>query len=111
MVKRTSLGTVADNDGNDSLDVPSPASVLIFISIGYSTTEVVVGTQSNINLALLPDLTSLSEVVVVGYGVQEKRDVMSSISQISGEAITKIPTGNPLDAMKGQIAGVDVLST
>jgi TonB-linked SusC/RagA family outer membrane protein len=111
MVKGTTLGTVTDTDGNYSIDVPSAASVLIFSSIGYSTTEVVVGTQSNINLALQPDVTSLSEVVVVGYGVQEKRDVTSAISQISGEAITKIPTGNPLDAMKGQIAGVDVLST
>jgi TonB-linked SusC/RagA family outer membrane protein len=111
IVKGTTLGTVTDADGNYSIDVPSPESVLIFSSIGYSTTEVVVGTQSNINLALEADVTSLSEIVVVGYGVQEKRDVTSSISQISGEAIAKIPTGNPMDAMKGQIAGVDILST
>jgi TonB-linked SusC/RagA family outer membrane protein len=108
-IKGTTRGTLTDRDGNYSLDIPSPESVLIFSAIGYKSVEVVVGAQTDITFALEPDVTSLAEVVVVGYGVQEKRDVTSSISQVSGEAISKIPTASPMDAMKGQIAGVDIL--
>ena len=54
-------------------------------------------------------ISELTEVVVVGYGTQEKRVVTSAISTVTGEAIATIPTPNAMDAMKGQIAGVDVL--
>jgi len=111
LVKGTTRGTVTDTEGNYTLDVPSPEAVLIFSAIGYKTIEMVIGSRTSIDLAMEPDVTALSEIVVVGYGVQEKRDVTSSISQIDGEAIAKIPTGNPMDAMKGQIAGVDILQT
>jgi TonB-linked SusC/RagA family outer membrane protein len=109
IIKGTSKGTVTDTDGKFSIDVNSPDAILVFSSIGYKTTEVQVGDQTNIDLAMTPDITSLSEVIVVGYGTQEKRDVTSSISTVTGEAIAQIPTPNTMDAMKGQIAGVDVL--
>jgi TonB-linked SusC/RagA family outer membrane protein len=109
IVKGTSAGTVTDADGNYSLDVNTSDAILVFSSIGYKTTEVPVGNQTTINLTMDPDVTSLNEVIVVGYGVQEKRDVTSSISQIDGAAIVKMPTASPMDAMKGQIAGVDIL--
>ena len=111
IVKGTTLGTVSDKDGKFSINAPSPESVLVFSSIGFASSEVVVGTQSVIDISLNVDVTSLSEVIVTGYGTQEKRDITSSISSISGAAIAKIPTGNALDALKGQIAGVDVLQT
>jgi TonB-linked SusC/RagA family outer membrane protein len=109
IVKGTSIGTVSDASGNFSINVPSSDAVLVFSSIGYSTMEVAVGSQSTINVTMKIDVTSLQEVVVVGYGTQEKRDVTASIASISSEAISKIPTSNTMDAMKGQIAGVDVL--
>ena len=109
VVKGTTNGTVTDADGRYNLSVPSPESVLVFSAIGFSTTEVTVGNQSVVDVEMKVDITSLSEIVVVGYGTQEKRDVTAAISQINGEAVTKIPTGNSMDAMKGQIAGVDIL--
>jgi TonB-linked SusC/RagA family outer membrane protein len=109
VIKGTTSGTVTDTDGNFSIEVPSAESVLVFSAIGYETKEIIPGTESFLNVTMDPDVTSLSEVVVVGYGVQEKRDVTSSISQVSGDAIAKIPTASPMDAMKGQIAGVDIL--
>jgi TonB-linked SusC/RagA family outer membrane protein len=109
IVKGTTLGTVTDKDGKYTITVPSPESVLVFSSIGFSSSEMVVGTQSVIDVTLNVDVTSLSEVIVTGYGTQEKRDITSSISSINAAAIANIPTGNALDAMKGQIAGVDIL--
>ena len=83
----------------------------MFSFIGYSTQEQPINGRTTIDVTLVSDVTSLSEIIVVGYGTQEKRDVTAAISQVSGEAIAKIPTSNAMDAMKGQIAGVDVLQS
>ena len=111
IIKGTSLGTVTDATGKYSLNVPSSESVLVFSSIGFSTTEVVVGSQSTIDVSLTLDVTTLSEVIVTGYGTQEKRDVTASIASIKGDALVRIANPNTLEAMKGQIAGVDVLQS
>lgn len=113
IVKGTSNGTTTDADGRYTLSVTGDeaSGTLVFSFIGYVTQEVPINNRSAINVTLISDVRSLSEIVVVGYGTQEKRDVTAAISQISGEAITKIPTGNAMEAMKGQIAGVDILQT
>jgi TonB-linked SusC/RagA family outer membrane protein len=108
IVKGTSTGTVTDGDGNYSITVPGTESVLVFSAIGYATSEVIVGAQTVINVSLNVDITTLSEVIVVGYGTQDKRDITASIASINGDAITKIANTNTLEGMKGQIAGVDV---
>jgi len=111
IIKGTSSGTTSDAEGNYSLNVPENASegTLVFSFIGFSTQEQPINGRTTIDVAMQPDVQALSEVVVTGYGTQEKRDVTSAISSIKGEAITKIPTSNAMDALKGQIAGVDVL--
>ena len=113
LVQGTSNGTTTDSEGMYWLSIPADqaSGVLVFSFIGYANQEIPINNQSVVNVTMLADVKSLTEVVVVGYGVQEKRDVTAAISQISGEAITKIPTGNAMDAMKGQIAGVDILQT
>jgi TonB-linked SusC/RagA family outer membrane protein len=108
IVKGSTVGTVSDVNGKFSISVPSAESVLVFSAIGYSTTEVAVGSQSTISIALNVDITQLSEVVVVGYGTQEKREITASISSLGSEAISKIATTNTLEGMKGQLSGVDV---
>ena len=70
IVKGTTLGTVSDKDGKFSINAPSPESVLVFSSIGFASSEIVVGTQSVIDITLNVDVTSLSEVIVTGYGNQ-----------------------------------------
>jgi TonB-linked SusC/RagA family outer membrane protein len=108
VVKGSTVGTVTDIEGNYSLTVPQDAKTLFFSSVGYTTTEREIGNQSTINVTLAPDVQSLSEVVVVGYGMQEKRDVTASIASIDKEAIKRIPTASSVEAMQGQVAGVDI---
>lgn len=111
IVKGTTTGAITDLDGNYSVTIPDNNASLIFSSVGYETQEVAVGNQSVINVSLIADITALSEIVVVGYGTQEKRDVTASIASLEGEKLTAIPTGSATDAMKGQIAGVNVTQT
>lgn len=108
VVKGTTIGTITDIEGNYTLSVPSDASTLVFSSVGYSADEVAINNRSTIDLNLMPDIQSLSEVVVVGYGTQEKRDVTAAIASLDKEQITKIPVASGVQAMQGQVAGVDV---
>ncbi len=109
LVKGTTTGTVSDSNGKFSINVPSTESVLVFSAIGFTTQEVAVGSRSTIDVSMESDVTALAEVVVVGYGTQEKRDVTAAIASISSSAISKIATTSTLESMKGQVAGVDVL--
>lgn len=113
IVKGTSNGTTTDAEGvyRIELNADQASGVLVFSFIGYAAQEQPINNRSTINVSMAADVSELSEVVVVGYGVQEKRDVTSAISTVKGEAIASIPTPNAMDAMKGQIAGVDVLQT
>jgi TonB-linked SusC/RagA family outer membrane protein len=108
LVKGTPNGTVTDGDGNYSIEVPSPETVLVFSSIGYATTEVTVGTQSSINISLTPDVTSLAEIVVVGYGSVKKSDVTGALSSVSAEQLKAVPVQSISQALQGRAAGVDI---
>ena len=108
LVKGTSIGTVTDVDGNYTIDVPSNESVLVFSSIGYRTTEVAVGDQTTLDLTMEVDVTSLSEVVVVGYGTVKKSDVTGALSSVSSEQLAAVPVQSVSQALQGRAAGVDV---
>lgn len=107
-VKGTSRGTVTDVDGNYSIRLVDENVVLVFSFIGFLSEEVKVGAQSTINIQLTPDVKSLSEVVVIGFGTQEKKDVTGAISSISGAEIQEVPVASFEQALVGRAAGVQV---
>ena len=76
--KGTTNGTFTDVDGNYSLSVEEGAT-LVFSFVGYHTEEVAVGNNTKIDLSLLPDISRLNEVVVVGYGTQQREDFTGSL--------------------------------
>ena len=107
MLKGTSTGTITDVDGTYKLQVPEDA-ILTFSFVGYQTKDVIVGSKSVVNLKLAPDLTTLNEILVVGYGTQEKKDVTGAISSVDGDDIAKLPITGVQDALQGQTSGVVV---
>ncbi|GHU75715.1 SusC/RagA family TonB-linked outer membrane protein [Bacteroidia bacterium] len=110
-LKGTTQGTTTDLDGAYSINVPGRNAVLVFSYIGYQTTEVTVGTQTQINVALNDNSELLDEVIVVGYGVQNKREVTGSIAKVSAEELTAIPASSFENALQGRAAGVQVLQS
>lgn len=104
----TSQGTVSDLDGKFSLSVPDGATLVISF-IGYKTQSINVGSQTVINVQLVQDESSLSEVLVVGYGTQEKKDVTGAVSSIKGAAIQNLPVSGASQALQGRAAGVNVV--
>ncbi len=108
--KNTQKGTITDQNGNFSITVEGEQSVLVFSFIGYLDEEIVVGTQTNIELALVEDIQKLDEVIVVGYGQVKKSDLTGSVASVSQRELEQGTIIDPLEAMQGRVAGVDITS-
>lgn len=111
LVEGTNMGTVSAVDGSFSVDVPGPATVLQFAFIGYQPQSVTVGGQTSMNIALMPDIQALDEVVVVGYGTQTKRNVTGAIQTVTGEDLINIPVTSTTQTLQGRLAGVQINQT
>ncbi|QJD79319.1 SusC/RagA family TonB-linked outer membrane protein [Spirosoma rhododendri] len=109
VLKGTNTGTVTNTDGDYSLTVPDANGTLVFSFIGYTSQEVPVNNRASINVTLKNDIQQLGEVVVVGYGTQEKKDVTGAISAVKGADIQNLPSGGAQQALQGRAAGVNVV--
>lgn len=105
--KGTTNGSVSDVDGNYTLNV-SEGATLVFSFVGYATQEIPVGAQTTINIRMAPDVTSLDEVVVVGYGTQEKKEITSSVVELDEEEFNKGNISDPTQLLQGKVPGLSV---
>ncbi len=108
LIKGTTQGTITDYDGNYSITVSDENTILVFTSVGYLKTEKTVGGQQVIDVNMVPDITSLESVVVVGYGVQEKRNVSGSIASVDAKVLEQTQTPSFDAALQGRVPGVYV---
>lgn len=107
VVKGTQTGTTTDADGGFTLDVPDNG-VLVLSFVGYMTKEIPVGNQSTINITLEADVKSLSELVVVGYGVVKKSDLTGSVASIKSTELNAYPATNLMQSLAGRATGVQI---
>lgn len=111
LVKGTTNGTITDMNGVAVLEnVPSDAIILVSY-IGYTEQAIPVGSQRKINVRLAEDTQKLSEVIVVGYGTQKKKDVTGSVAVVDSEELLKTPAASVSQQLQGRAAGVVVGST
>jgi len=110
VVKGTTTGQVSDVNGRYSITVPNSDAVLVFSFLGYLTQEVIVGNQTNIDVAMAEDSQQMEEVVVVGYGTMRKSDLTGSVVSVSGEKLTAFPTISATQALQGRAPGVQITS-
>ncbi|GAB3710413.1 TonB-dependent receptor [Spirosoma flavus] len=108
-VEGTTSGTTSGVDGTYRLNIPSASSTVVFSYIGYVTQRVLIGGRSQLDITLVEDNKSLNEVVVVGYGTKERRDVTSAISSVSGKEIQNLPVASPVALLQGRTAGVQIV--
>ena len=106
--KGTTNGTITDIDGNYSLSVSNDQDTLQVSFIGYKTQEIPINGRSLIDVVMSSDLTELDEVVVIGYGTQQKKVVTGAIATVDSKEITSIPVLRGGQAMQGRTAGVQV---
>ncbi|MGL4293384.1 MAG: SusC/RagA family TonB-linked outer membrane protein, partial [Bacteroidales bacterium] len=106
-VKGTTSGTVTDIDGNFSLQTESNAT-LVFSYMGYETQSVAVGGKKQLNVTLKESVAALDEVVVVGYGVMRKKDLVGAVDQIGGKLISERASMNISSSLQGTVPGLNI---
>ncbi len=107
-VKGTTIATTTNVLGNYQITIPQHGEVLVFTIVGYQPREIVVGTSTIVNAALQTLVSDLDEVVVVGYGVQQKKTLTGAVASINEAELRAIPTGDAAARLQGRVAGVTV---
>ena len=107
IVKGTTSGAISDVDGNYRMQIPGE-STLIFSYVGYKTQEVLVGNQSVIDVMLEADISSLDEIVVVGYGTVKKKDLTGAVGQIDASQIAHQSPNSVTDVLRANVPGLNV---
>ncbi|MDR0430523.1 MAG: TonB-dependent receptor [Tannerellaceae bacterium] len=111
MVKGTTIGNTTDLNGNAIIENVPANGVLVISFIGYITREVAVNNQATIPVTIAEDTQTLDEVVVVGYGTQQKKDITGSVAVVSADDLQEQPYATFAEALQGRAAGVYVSST
>jgi len=111
MEQGTKNGVVTDIDGNFALSVASPKSRLRVTYIGYKTQELPVNNQTDFKIKLQEDAANLDEVVVVGYGTMDKKELTSAVSHVSSKNFTQVASVDPSMMIQGKVAGVSITNT
>lgn len=109
-VKGGSQTTTTDAAGNFRITVPSSNSVLAISYVGYVTQEVLVGGRTSLEIALQSSSSELAQVVVVGYGTQNRRDVTGSVKSLKSENFNRGIITSPQQLLQGKVSGVNVTS-
>ncbi|MEQ9289482.1 MAG: TonB-dependent receptor [Cyclobacteriaceae bacterium] len=108
--KGTSNGTTSDLDGNFKLSVSEGATITVSF-VGYIAQDIVVGSQSTVNVKMVQDARQLDDIVVVGYGNQRRSDVTGSVTSVKGDDIAVTPVLTFDVALQGRAAGVNIVNT
>ena len=111
LVKGTTNGTITSMDGDYTLSNVPKNATLVFSYVGMTTQEVPVNGQTVVNVLMSEDTQNLEEVVVIGYGTVKKRDLTGAVASVKSEDITMNPGVNPMDALQGKIAGLDITNS
>ncbi len=110
VIQGSSSGTITDLDGNFEITIPGASTVLVFQYIGYITEKVTISDQTHIEVSLDVDLVQLSEVVVVGYGSVERKDLTGSVATLKSEDFNAGVVSTPEQLIQGRVAGVQIVS-
>lgn len=106
IIKGSAAGTTTDDNGNFSINIPEPKTILIFSYEGFIPQEITTGNQTTLSITLIESEKKMEEVVVIGYGQQKKRDVTGAISSVSAKALSEVPVNNLAQALQGRVAGL-----
>jgi len=107
-IKNTKIGVITDSEGKFSLNAPLGSQTLVFSFLGMEEQEVPIGNKLSFQVSLKMQITTLADVIVIGYGTVNKSDLTGSVSRITREDLIKDAPVNILQSLQGKIAGVNV---
>ncbi len=109
-VQGTQTGGITDFNGNFSVQADANATLVVSY-IGYTTATVKVNGRNNIVISLSEDSQTLSDVVVIGYGVQKKSDLTGAVASVKGDDIKNLSTSDAGAALQGKVTGVQIINS
>jgi TonB-linked SusC/RagA family outer membrane protein len=109
-VKGTNTGTSTGANGEYTISIPNDGT-LIFSHVGYNSQTVSINSRTNIDIKMIREVSSLNDVVVIGYGTQKKVDLTGSITSVSGDEIARQPATNPISSLQGKVAGLTIVNS
>ena len=111
IIKGLTRGAVTDASGTFRLVIPDGPRTLVFSFVGYVSQEVAVTNQTTVTVQMKPDIKSINEVVVVGYGSLSRKEVTSAVTHLSSSDLLRVGSNSPLMAIQGKVAGLSVTNT
>ncbi|CAN5497252.1 TonB-dependent receptor [soil metagenome] len=108
LAKGTSIGTSTDAAGTFKLSVPASATTLVISYVGYASQEASIASTDNVTVTLKPESSVLSDVVVVGYGTQKKKEITSAITSVTAEQFNKGNINDVAQLLQGKVAGLSI---
>lgn len=106
VVKGTSVGSITNNDGRYSIQVPADARVLVFSFVGMKTQEVTLDNRNAYEIVMVEETIGLDEVVAIGYGTQKRVTITGAVTSVESEELKKVPAANVANALTGRLSGV-----
>lgn len=108
LIEGTLQGVISNADGTYAIEVPGAGSALVFSFVGYVSERVEVTAATTINVALVPDIQKLEEVVVIGYGTVRKKDLTGAVASIQSKDLGNSSVANIGQMIQGKVAGVEI---
>ena len=106
--KGTTNGTITDEQGMYQLEVANENATLIFSFVGYLQEEIDINGRTQLDIAILPDIQALEEIVVIGYGTQKKANLTGAVASVSGDELKNIPVASTGSLLQGRLPGATV---
>ncbi|MDZ7899452.1 MAG: TonB-dependent receptor [Arcicella sp.] len=110
LLKGTQTGTSTDASGTFAINLKAGKDVLAFSGIGFKSSEVKVGTQTNVNVTLSEDISALDEIIVTGYSSSNKKESTAAVSTVRAKDLQVIPSGNVEQQLQGRVSGVTLIT-
>lgn len=107
----STIGTTSDIDGAYSIQVPEELNTIVVSFVGYITQEIPIDGRTEINIQLQPDVRTLDDVVVVGYGTQERQQITGSVSSVQADDFVQGDVNNASELIQGKVPGLVISST
>ncbi len=111
VVKGTSIGVTTGMNGEFQLEIPADAQTLVFSFVGMKTQEIAVSGQTVFNITMEDETIGLGEVVAIGYGSQQKKDITGAVGSVQSGDFNKGVINSPGQLLQGKVSGVNVTSS
>ena len=108
-IEGTVIGVISDAEGKYSIAIPNENAVLIFSFIGYETKKITVGTQTIVNMVLAETISSLDEIVIVGYSTQTRKSLTGAVSTINATSLSEGTSSNAITRLQGKASGISIV--